>query len=118
MFIIWSNKILAFKVRLLWYFYLSKVCSCKYRIRRIIGESKFWQNSAKTFWRIKYWRISHSCIHIPMQEYYWWIKYWQFYPKSLTAKIYSSPIFHLIRYSRVFVERYFFLGLATHYRES
>ena len=34
-----------------------------------------------TFWRIKYWRISHACIHIPLQEYYWWTKYWRFYSK-------------------------------------
>ena len=46
-----------------------------------------------TFWRIKYWRISHACICIPMQEYYWWIGV--FIQKSSIGKVYSSPIFRL-----------------------
>ena len=23
-----------------------------------------------TFWQIKYWQISHPCIHIPLQDYW------------------------------------------------
>ena len=42
-------------------------------VRVIFGEIV--QN---TFWRIKYWRIPHACIHIPVQGYYWWMKYWRF----------------------------------------
>ena len=48
---------------------------------KLLARVSFGEMVQKTFWCTKYWRISHACIHIPMQEYYWWIKYWRFYPE-------------------------------------
>ena len=41
----------------------------------ILARVIFGEIVQSTFWWIKYWQISHTCIHTPMQEYYWQIKY-------------------------------------------
>ena len=35
----------------------------------LLATVNFGEIVQKTFWRIKYWRMSHTWIHIPMQEY-------------------------------------------------
>ena len=35
----------------------------------ILARVIFVEIVQNTFWQIKYWRILHACIHIPMQEY-------------------------------------------------
>ena len=35
-------------------------------------------------------------MYIKLHNYYWWIKCWGFH--LIIAKVYSSPIFHLVQY--------------------
>ena len=70
-----------------------------YRIRRNIGESNIWRNSA-TYVSADLILANIACIHTHTfaKNIIGGLNIGDFIQKSPIAKVYSSPIFHLIRY--------------------